>query len=52
MNTPIVDYVAAYEAGKSVRFHMPGHKGVSFLGCEPLDITEISGADVLYPLIK
>ena len=48
MNTPIVDYVAAYEAGKSVRFHMPGHKGVSFLGCEPLDITEISGADVLY----
>lgn len=27
---------------------MPGHKGVSFLGCEGLDITEISGADSLY----
>ena len=27
---------------------MPGHKGASVLGCEALDITEISGADVLY----
>ncbi|MBR2459684.1 MAG: aminotransferase class V-fold PLP-dependent enzyme [Clostridia bacterium] len=28
---------------------MPGHKGrTSLLGCEPLDITEIPGADVLY----
>ena len=27
---------------------MPGHKGVPFLGCEPLDITEIQGADSLY----
>lgn len=27
---------------------MPGHKGVSFLGCEDLDITEINGADSLY----
>ena len=27
---------------------MPGHKGVSFLGFENLDITEISGADSLY----
>lgn len=27
---------------------MPGHKGVSFFGCEQLDITEISGADELY----
>lgn len=26
---------------------MPGHKGQTFLGCEGLDITEISGADVL-----
>ena len=26
---------------------MPGHKGKPFLGCEPLDITEIEGADVL-----
>lgn len=27
---------------------MPGHKGVSLLGGEPSDITEISGADSLY----
>ena len=27
---------------------MPGHKGISFLGFESLDITEIEGADVLY----
>ena len=27
---------------------MPGHKGSSYLGMEALDITEISGADVLY----
>lgn len=27
---------------------MPGHKGAAFLGCEPFDITEISGAGELY----
>ena len=27
---------------------MPGHKGASLLGIEPLDITEIHGADELY----
>ncbi len=27
---------------------MPGHKGAGPLGCEVFDITEISGADVLY----
>ena len=27
---------------------MPGHKGKPHLGCEAYDITEISGADVLY----
>ena len=27
---------------------MPGHKGKPLLGCEPFDITEIQGADVLY----
>ena len=27
---------------------MPGHKGISFLGVEHLDITEIQGADSLY----
>ncbi len=27
---------------------MPGHKGVSFLGCEAFDLTEVHGADALY----
>lgn len=27
---------------------MPGHKGCTFLGMEPMDITEIPGADSLY----
>ena len=48
MITPIFDFVKAYSDRKSVRFHMPGHKGVCQLGCEAFDITEISGADVLY----
>lgn len=48
MNTPIVDFVRAYAASQTVRCHMPGHKGVPLLGCEPLDITEIAGADSLY----
>ena len=47
MNTPIYDFLTAYSERKGVRFHMPGHKGKSFLGIEHLDITEISGADVL-----
>lgn len=48
MNTPICDFVEAYGKGEAVRLHMPGHKGVSFLGCEQRDITEICGADALY----
>ena len=48
MTTPIFDFVKAYSDRKSVRFHMPGHKGICQLGCEAFDITEISGADVLY----
>ena len=48
MRTPISDFVAAYQASGTSRFHMPGHKGISFLGAEPWDITEIDGADVLY----
>ena len=48
MNTPIFDFVKEYLASNTERFHMPGHKGVSMLGCEPLDITEIYGADSLY----
>lgn len=48
MDTPIVDFVKAYAESDVSRFHMPGHKGVGFLGCEAIDITEIHGADVLY----
>ncbi|MBQ5823348.1 MAG: amino acid decarboxylase, partial [Clostridia bacterium] len=48
MDTPIVDFVKAYAQSGKARFHMPGHKGVSFFGCEQLDITEIRGADELY----
>ena len=48
MRTPIVDFVKSYGNSDSVRAHMPGHKGKSFLGFESSDITEIDGADVLY----
>lgn len=48
MNSPIVDFVKKYSLSGVSRLHMPGHKGVSFLGCENLDITEINGADALY----
>lgn len=48
MKTPIADFVQKYAESGSVRLHMPGHKGVPVMGCERLDITEISGADVLY----
>ena len=48
MNTPICDFVRAYAEGNPVRMHMPGHKGRTLTGPEPLDLTEIEGADVLY----
>lgn len=48
IKTPIVDFVKKYEKSNTVRLHMPGHKGKTFLGCEALDITEIGGADSLY----
>ncbi len=48
MNTPIVDFVRAYAKSGTARLHMPGHKGVSFLGLEQFDITEIAGADDLF----
>lgn len=48
MNTPIADFLREYEKSPTVRFHMPGHKGRAYLGCEGLDITEIMGADSLY----
>ena len=48
MKTPIVDFLRRYREGDFARFHMPGHKGRSALGCEGWDITEIAGADSLY----
>lgn len=48
MKTPIYDFVQNYIQSNAARFHMPGHKGMPFLGCEERDITEIDGADVLY----
>lgn len=48
MNTPVVDFLRTYAQKQGVRFHMPGHKGQTFLGCEGWDITEVLGADVLY----
>lgn len=47
MNTPIADFVKEYAKKETARFHMPGHKGKSFLGVEKYDITEVDGADVL-----
>ena len=48
MKTPIYDFLEAYREKEGSRLHMPGHKGKTFLGPEPFDITEIEGADVLY----
>ena len=48
MESPIADFLRAYAASHTARFHMPGHKGRGPLGCEALDITEIQGADSLY----
>jgi len=48
IKTPIFDFVRTYANNHTSRFHMPGHKGKSILGCETFDITEIHGADSLY----
>ena len=48
MSTPISDFIERTIAGGAARLHVPGHKGVGPLGCEPWDITEIAGADELY----
>lgn len=48
MDTPILDFLQRYSDSKTVRFHMPGHKGRILLGVENLDITEVAGADALY----
>ena len=47
MKTPICDFVQKYCDEKTLRLHMPGHKGNMLLGMEPYDITEIDGADSL-----
>ena len=43
MNTPIHDFLIKYSENSPLRCHMPGDKGQK----EPLDITEIKGADSL-----
>ncbi len=48
MKTPIFDFLKSYKKADPVRLHMPGHKGMPFLGCEKWDITEVKGADALY----
>ena len=48
MDTPIADFVRNYIKSGVSRLHMPGHKGLGPLGCEPWDITEVAGADALY----
>lgn len=48
MNTPIYDFVTDYINKNVIRYHMPGHKGVSLIGFEERDLTEIRGADELY----
>ena len=48
MNTPLLDFLKCYQESGTARLHMPGHKGRAQLGPEPLDITEIRGADELY----
>ena len=47
-DTPIADFIKAYNESGTVRMHMPGHKGQPLIGAETLDITEIKGADYLY----
>ena len=48
MTEPICSFVQEYTKADTLRLHMPGHKGKQILGPETMDITEITGADVLY----
>ncbi len=48
MKAPICEFINKYNESNSIRLHMPGHKGSSFLGLEGIDITEFEGADALY----
>ena len=43
MKTPICDFVEQYAREGNLRLHMPGHKGIPFLGVEDRDITEVEG---------
>jgi len=47
MKTPVADFVREYAESGTLRLHMPGHKGAGTI--EQADITEIRGADPLYP---
>lgn len=44
MTTPIHDFLVKSSESHTIRCYMPGHKGTE----DPLDITEIDGADSLY----
>lgn len=48
MTTPVCDFCRGYAQSGALRLHMPGHKGVPLAGFEPLDLTEIDGADSLF----
>ena len=48
VSTPIYDFISSYVSSSPARFHVPGHKGAALLGPEPLDLTEVAGADDLY----
>lgn len=48
MTTAIKDFAEKYSRSGVSRLHMPGHKGAPMHGLEPLDLTEIKGADFLY----
>lgn len=50
MNTPIYEFLKKYAENKTMRLHMPGHKGKSLdkLRTYEYDITEIKGADSLF----
>ena len=48
MNTPVCDFCRDYAQSGALRLHMPGHKGAPLVGFEPIDLTEIDGADSLF----
>ena len=48
MRTPVCDFCRNYAQSDALRLHMPGHKGMPLIGFEPLDLTEIDGADSLF----